>query len=820
MAKEEYHYETVEKEEINFREMLDGYLRYWPLFLTTVLVALLITLVYLRFTPSIYRAVSSVIIENEKSKGPSSDATAFADLGLLKGLSTSSIENELGLLRSKRLMANAVKALNLNIKYIATEGIPRKEIYKQSPFLIRMMRMDESGLKAAMEEEGNQFTIHPLENNTIEIEFDNGDNGIVKKLGDVIELGFADFVVEANEKDDTEPDTETSKEVRIQFLPIESVASSYRSQLQVELVDENSTLIEVSIADQVKQKAKDVLDQIIFEYNQEAIEDKNLIARNTAFFIDERLDIINSELDSVETGKAEFKEANQLTDIQAESTMIIQNASEYKNKQEEVSTQLELTNAMISHLQSSDSNLLPTNLGIDESGTTRLIDEYNSLVLERNRLLKSAQPQNPLVVGLNDQIQQIRNNVMVSLERRRANLQIARDNLQRQAGILGSQISEVPGQERQFRGIERQQNIKEALYLFLLQKREENSLALAVTAPKAKLVDQAYAMNVPVSPNPKIILSVAILVGLFLPFIYINAKNLLNNKVRNREDIKKATRAIPIIGEIPHVALAEDELIRRNDRSVIAEAFSILAANLQYVSDQEDTEQKSICIFVTSSQQGEGKTFTAMNLGITLAGTGKNTVVVGADLRNPQLHRFDGNGHARQKGVSNYLVDNSQNLSDLIRVSGLHPDLKILHSGTVPPNPTELLRKDKMGHLFAELKKAYDYIIVDTAPAMLLADTFLINTYADLTLYMVRAGFTKKKLLEFAIETKEEGRLKNMGFVLNDIKMAESTYGYNYGNAYGVSQENLLSKAEQLWTSLKLFFEKSLRRIKQLAKFF
>ncbi len=796
MANEEHHYETIEKEETNFREMLDGYLRYWPLFLATLFLALLIGLIYLRFTPSTYRAVSSVIIKNEESKGPSSDATAFADLGLLKGFSTSSIENELGLLRSKRLMANAVRALNLNIRYLSLTGFPKKEIYKQSPYLVRILKLDEDALKMAMEEETSFFNITAQKNNMVEIKFENGGGTLIKKLGDAIELDFVNLVIEANENYDAESKKEKPVGVQVQFSPIESMASSYRSRLEVDLVDENSTLIEVSIEDQVAEKAKDVLDQLIFEYNQEAIEDKNLIARNTAFFIDERLNIINSELDSVESGKAEFKETNKLTDIQAESSIIIQDVSEYKNKQQEVSTQLELTNAMIAHLRSNDSNLMPTNLGIDETGTTQLIDEYNKLVLERNRLLKSAQAQNPLVVGLEDQIQQIRNNIKASLERRKSNLNIAMDNLQRQAGILGSQISEVPGQERQFRGIERQQNIKEALYLFLLQKREENSLALAVTAPKAKLVDQAYAIGTPVEPNSKIVLAVAVLAGLFIPFLFINAKTLLDNKVRNREDIKKVARAIPILGEIPHISLGSDKILERNDRSITTEAFSILAANLQYVVDKELTKQKATRIFVTSSLKGEGKTFTVMNLGLTLADNGNKTLVMGADLRNPQLQRYDTNTK-KSRGVSDYLSDSSISINNLIEVSNAHPNLHILHSGTIPSNPTLLLRKDSIGPLFSELEDVYDYILVDTAPAMLLADTFLISTHADLTLYLVRAGHTKSKLLEFAKETNEEGRLKNMVFVLNDVKMANAGYGNSYGYGYQDSDLNFWSRLKR-----------------------
>ncbi|MGB7395450.1 MAG: polysaccharide biosynthesis tyrosine autokinase, partial [Pricia sp.] len=463
---------------------------------------------------------------------------------------------------------------------------------------------------------------------------------------------------------------------------------------------------------------------------------------------------------------------------------------------------------------SGTSNLLPANLGIDAAGTNQLINEYNNLVLQRNRMLKSAQPQNPMLVSLNDQIQEIRNNVMQSLEQRRSNLRIAQDNLQRQAGILGSQISEVPGQERQFRGIERQQNIKEALYLFLLQKREENSLALAVTAPKAKIVDQAYGIGGPVSPNPQIAITVAVLAGLFLPFLFINAKNILNNKVRHREDVKKVTTSIPIIGEIPKTTLAENETISKKERSALSEAFNILSANLQYVIDKQHPSEKGTCIFVTSSLQAEGKTFTVMNLGISLAVTGKKTLVLGADLRNPQLQRYGTSGK-KLIGVSDYLTDNMLDLHELIEDSNIDPNLKILHSGTVPTDPTGVLRKDKMDHLFAELKQVFDYIIVDTAPAMLLADIFLINRHADLTLYLVRAGYTKKKFLEFAEDTKREGRLKNMLFVLNDVSIADSRYGNNYGYAYGENRKDLPTRAEEMWSTFTTFFVERLNRLRK-----
>ncbi|OWW26238.1 hypothetical protein B4Q04_00710 [Zobellia sp. OII3] len=778
MAIEKEEYYTSERELPDFRELLDSYLRYWPMFLISIVIALVVGLLYLRFTIPTYAASTSVIIENEKSKGPSGDASAFADLGLLKGLSTSSIENELGLLRSKRLMVNAVKALQLQVLYYDQEGFPRREVYKQSPYLLRIMRMDEKVLEKAVQGESNFFSLQKMDSSRVEITlFD--EKKLVGELGDVIQLDFVDFVIEANEDFVPEPDKPVG--VDIKFVSVESLASRHIANLGVELVDENSTLIRVNIVDEVRERAEDILNQLIFEYNQEAIEDKNLIARNSAFFIDERLSIINSELDSVESGKEEFKTSNRLTDIDAESSLIIQNASEYEKQQQEVSTQLELTNAMIEHLRTNDFNLLPTNLGIDESGTNALIDEFNSTLLERNRLLNGATEKNPLVVRLTDQVQQIKSNIRASLERRRINLRIAGDNLSRQAGILGSQISEVPSQERQFRGIERQQNIKEALYLFLLQKREENSLALAVTAPKAKLVDAAHANVVPISPNNKIVIAVSLLLGLFIPFLSINIKRLLDNKIRTREEIRRAAAMqIPLVAEIPHITAGESLVVGANERSLIAESFNILSANLNYIIGGQATAGKGKCIYVTSSTQGEGKTFTVVNLAMTLAQTGKSVVVIGADLRNPQLQRYEGGGLSA-KGLSTYLAGSDSAIDDFIEDSKLHENLKLFPSGPVPPNPVQLLQNEKLGYMFKELKNSFDYVIVDTAPSMILADTFLISEYADLTLYLIRAGHTKKKVMEFILDINAHGKLKNMGFLLNDVKMSDSNYGYQYG---------------------------------------
>src|SRR5690606_6857476 len=445
---------------------------------------------------------------------------------------------------------------------------------------------------------------------------------IKARYGNPVDLGFATIVITK-----AVPSAKTTKSgvslfpVEVRFSAIDRVASSYREKVQLSLTDKNSSLIDLTLNDPVKEKARDILDQLILEYNRQAIEDKNLVATNTARFIEDRLAIITQELDSVETGKEEFKESNQLTDIEAESQMFIENISDFNKKRQEVATQLELSNAMLEYINSdSQSDLLPANRGMSEAGVNAAIAEYNSLVLERNRVLSGSTERNPVVISLTDQLEQIKGNVIVSLQRMRSNLLISQRELSRQAGEMGSKIAAVPGKEKQFRGILRQQNIKEALYLFLLQKREETSLSLAVTAPKAKIVDSAYTLNNPVAPKGKIILLAAFILGIMIPFLSIYLKNLFNNKVHSQKDMQKAVKRIPIVGEIPKVGRNEDELIVKNDRSVLSEAFRILHTNLQYllVNSGSGEEQGEI-LFVSSTVKGEGKTFIAFNLALTLA---------------------------------------------------------------------------------------------------------------------------------------------------------------------------------------------------------
>ncbi len=785
-----------QEEEINLREEFEKYYRYWPYFIASVFFCLVMAFIYLRYTTPVYQSTATIIIKDEKKGGNIPGLEAFEGLGLLGGMGGSSIENEMGILRSKQLITDVAKELQLNIRYFYEGDVQTSEVYANSPIDIQVLQQDDLQLSQAKtfnleEKDGANFILKALE----------AEQEIKGKYGKPVDLDFATIILTKRTLPAGQVDSNKNDPFLISFSTVDAAAAKYRGEIQLNLTDKNSSLIELNLNDPVKEKARDILNQLIFEYNRQAIEDKNQVALNTAKFIEDRLDIITGELDSVETGKEKFKESNQLTDIQAESEMFVENASEFNKKRQDVNTQLELSNAMIDYLaKDAESDLLPANLGISETGVNTIISDYNTLVLERNRILNGSTAKNPVVQDLNNQISQIKGNVKRSLERMRANLLIAQADLSRQASAMGSRIASVPGKEKQFRGIERQQSIKEALYLFLLQKREETSLSLAVTAPKAKIVDRAYTLEIPVSPKKKIIFLAALILGVLIPFIFIYLKNLFNNKINSQQDMQAAIKLIPLVGEVPRIKRGESDVIAKNDRSVLSESFRILHTNLQYLLVNTGNSTGANVLFVTSSVKGEGKTFTAFNLALTLANSGKKVLIMGADLRNPQLQRYEMDSRDF-KGISDYLVNKDLKLRPLIKTSEIHEDLDLLASGSIPPNPSELWRTSRAESLFESLKEDYDYIVVDTAPVMLVTDTFLINKYADLTLYVTRAGYTEKKLLNFALDAKKDGKLHDVSFVLNDVKLANFGYGNKYGYAYGVEKEGFLHKMKAKFSS-------------------
>lgn len=776
-----------EEQELTLREQLDSYLRYWPWFAVTVLLMLVGAFIYLRYTVPSFKVTATILIKDAKNNSLS-ELAAFQDLGMMGGFSASDFDNELEILRSKTLTERVVDKLSLNVNYYKEGNIRDAEVYANRAFDVEVISSPNDSPSPI-----GFLYIKPISTTTFTLKTD-GEKPKEYQFGESIAFDWGTLIVRPNLE--AFKDGGKGEELRVGVRNRDGVVSGLRNAISVTQVSKNSSVIQLELVSPVPDKAKAILDELIRQYNEDAISDRNMVSKNTADFIQKRLEIITEELDSVEIGKVEFKEKNRLTDIAAEGQIFLENASEFNKRHLEVETQIALVKTMEEYLKNGDASaLLPANLGVEKEGFSGEVSSYNQMVLERNKLLQSSTPKNPLVVGLDKQITGMRANILESLGNVKNSLQIQRSRLSGQEARIGGEISAIPGKERMFRSISRQQEIKEALYLYLLQKREETAISLAVTTPKAKVVDSAYSQNSPVSPKKQIILLAALILGLLIPFLVIYVRQLLDNKIRNRTYMERHGGDIPIVGEIPKLDKKEQELVADNDHSVLAEAFRILRTNLQYLMlNKMEGKEGGRSIFVTSTVKGEGKTFVSANLAITLANSGAKVILVGADIRNPQIQRYI-TGDYNKKGVVEFLVYRDTTIEDYIQPSKTIKNLWLMVSGTIPPNPAELWMQEGTAHLFEELRMEFDYVIVDTAPAMLVTDTLLINKYADITLYAVRAGYTEKKLLGFPLESKRTNKIKNLAFVLNDVSMAHFGYGNKYGYAYGQKKPNLWERA-------------------------
>lgn len=780
-----------EADELSLREMIEQYTRYWYFFVIGVLIALVLAFLYLRYTPQLYQSKATIIIKDEKTQSPL-EMAAFSQFGsFLSRFKTNQIDNELAIFNSKRLISETVKELQLNIKYEVLGNIKTSELYGYRPFEVKFQSFDESFVDPIP-----VLYFKMLSESEFHLESEPLNISTNYSFGEQISLPFGVITVLPNLDDAEKFRGYINKTILVSYNSVETVALRFQERVNILNKDAKSNVVELSIQTQNREKGEDFLNELVRQYNKDAVQDRNEIAKKTSAFIESRLQIITRELDSVETNKEDFKSTNRLTDIQAEAQITLENASEFNKRQLDVSTQMELSNTMINYMKNADRDeLLPANIGISNESVGSAVNNYNELILYRNKLLQTSTPKNPVVKSVNDQIAQMRSSILESLENSKNALRIAMKDLNMQENIISSKISQVPAKEKIFRGIERQQTIKEQLYLFLLQQREEASIALAATADRAKIVDSAYGPQEPVSPKKSLIYLGALLAGLLVPFGGIYSFNLLNTKVKGRKDVERHLKSIPIIGEIPKVQKGDSDLIKHNDQSIMAEAYRIFRTNLQYLFiNKLEKNEEGKSLIVTSTIKGEGKTFVAFNLALTLALTGKKVVLVGADIRNPQLQRYLPEHLKSKKGLTEYIVYEDLQVADVVAQSEYNENLNIIVSGAIPPNPAELLMQKRTSTLVEELRKQYDYIILDTAPAMLVTDTILINKLADITLYVVRADYTDRRLLDFAKDAIEDGRLTNVAMVLNNVALNNFGYGNKYGYAYSREERSLLKR--------------------------
>ena len=759
----------------------------WQWFVLSLIVALGIAFLYLRYTTPVYNTYAKILVKGSDSRGSgASQALSIGDIIQNYGLS-----NERQILKSSTTAAEVVRDLKLYTSYTLQGRVRDRVMYKNQEFLVDMdaEHLEKLNTPVYLKIEKEKGAYHVTGSYRVPIDELNssapyGIDQTIKALPATIKTKAGTITFYTNPAPVKLKMTE-GQEITVTINSPMNVAKGYAARLGV-ASNEGSDVITLSINDQNTTRAVDYLNQMLIVYNRLANEDKNDVARRTEAFINERLAKINGELNSTDSELESYKRRNGLVNLRSDASQSAGNQDAYEKQLNDANTQIKLINTYRQYINkpTNKGQIMPSNVGLNDGQTGQLVSEYNQRVLERNRLLRTASEQSPAVQKLNADIDDLYQSVQQSLtnayQHNMQTAQIQRNAISAQLGRYTGEISKTPEQERILTQIGRQQEVRSGLYLMLLQKREENSISLSATANKANMIEVPLHGG-QVSPKPNMVYLTALGIGLLVPALIMFVLSLLRYRIEGHDDVMRLT-ALPILAD---VAIASDTaktkadiVVHENKNNQMEEIFRSMRTNLQFMLGENDK-----VIMFTSTTSGEGKTFNCANLAVSFALLGKKVIIVGLDIRKPRLAElFEINNH--HNGITPLLTMEEPKWSDIaeqILPSGVNKNLDLLMAGPIPPNPAELMARPSLETIFNVLREKYDYILVDTAPVGLVTDTLQVGRVADATIYMCRADYTAKSSFELINGLANDEKLPNMAIVINGIDMSKKKYGYYYG---------------------------------------
>ena len=770
---------------IRIQDLWSMFVPQWYWFAISLFITLTIAVLYLLSTPPIYTRTAAILVkDNSKSSSSTSAMNDFSDLGILK--SNTNINNELLTLKSPTLMTEVVNRLGLNETFTIRKGLKNVDLYKVSPVTITFCDKIEVPLSFTIKFSSKEaFAISELE-----ISGEDIGETLSAQMGDSIQTSAGIMIVSPTQEF---TDVFIGTSIRYVRGSVRAAVDTYSNALVAELGNEDATIINLSINDTSIRKAEDILNTLIEVYNENWIRDKNQIAVSTSQFISDRLGVIESELGHVDENISSYKSEHLLPDVQAASSLYMAQSAENNKELSTLNNQLSTAQYIRRELNTKQlDQTLPANSGIVSANIETQISEYNNLVLDRNRLIANSSEKNPLVKNMASSLQSMQRTIIQSVDNLIVSLNTQIRSLRRQEEATTNRLASNPNQAKYLLSVERQQKVKEELYLYLLQKREENELSQAFTAYNTRLITAPRGSMFPTAPRKMNILLVAFAVGLLVPAVGIFMKENMNTKVRGRKDLENLS--IPFIGEIPQYSGTKKKwwefkhrkrqdmkiiVVNEGNRNIINEAFRVLRSNMDFMASKDNNQH----VFVlTSFNPGSGKSFLAINIAISFAIKKKKILVIDGDLRHRTVSSYV---DSPNKGLSDYLNNQIEDWKEIIVSYKGYTNLHILPIGTIPPNPTELLEDSKLSMLIETLRPEYDYIFIDCPPVDIVADAQIIEKWADRTIFVVRSGLLDRSMLSELENMYTGKRFKNLSMILNGTESTGGRYGYRYGYHYG-----------------------------------